>query len=76
MTPLQTADLIALPTQQRLALIETLWNSLHADDLEQPLPDWKLRALAFSRAQYEAAPQLAQSWQQAQINARKRSAVH
>jgi putative addiction module component (TIGR02574 family) len=75
MTSLLTADLVALPAQQRLALIETLWDSLHAEDLEQALPDWKLRALEFSRVQFEAAPQSAQSWQQVQINARQRTAT-
>lgn len=72
MNTIDANTLIALPAQQRLALIEALWDSLRAQDIEQALPDWKLRALEYSRAQYLAAPQTAQSWHQVQANARRR----
>ncbi len=72
MTPIDANTLLALPAEQRLALIETLWDSLHAQDIEQALPEWKLRALEYSRAQYLAAPDTAQSWSQVQANARQR----
>ena len=72
MNPIDANTLLALPAAQRLALIETLWDSLHAQDIEQALPDWKLRALEYSRAQYLAAPDTAQSWSQVQTNARQR----
>lgn len=72
MNPIDANTLLALPAAQRLALIETLWDSLHVQDIEQALPDWKLRALEHSRAQYLAAPDTAQSWSQVQTNARQR----
>jgi putative addiction module component (TIGR02574 family) len=72
MKPIDARTLLALPAQQRLELIETLWDSLHAQDIAQPLPEWKLRALEYSRAQYLAAPDTGQSWAQVQANARQR----
>lgn len=75
MNPIDASTLLALPAQQRLALIETLWDSLRAQDIEQPLPEWKLRALEYSRAQYLAAPHTAQSWSQVQANARQRQSA-
>jgi putative addiction module component (TIGR02574 family) len=72
MGTIDAASLLALPAQQRLELIEKLWESLHGQETEQPLPAWKLRALEYSRAQYLASPDTAQSWSQVQANARQR----
>ncbi len=33
-----TADLVKLPAEEKLALIESLWDSLNA--AEVPMPDW------------------------------------
>ena len=55
-TDLETLGLDKLSTQERLELIETLWDSL-PDQLDATMiPDWHLAELARRRAEAQANP--------------------
>jgi hypothetical protein len=54
--------LLNLPAAQKLELIEQLWASLMPSDLDQTVPSWKLETIDKSKAQYELAPESAESW--------------
>ena len=43
----QTAirQILALPVDQRLAILELLWDSLSADPTTVPVPDWQIEVL-------------------------------
>jgi putative addiction module component (TIGR02574 family) len=52
MSAADLADLLKLPPDQRLDLIEALWDSLDADDV--PMPDWHKDVLDEREANEEA----------------------
>jgi putative addiction module component (TIGR02574 family) len=54
--------LLTLPAERRLALIEALWDSLAADQINVPVPDWHLELLAERLAEDDATPAAADSW--------------
>jgi putative addiction module component (TIGR02574 family) len=55
-------DLLALPADRRLAIIEALWNSLAADPASVPIPQWHRNLLAERLAADDADTSLGQSW--------------
>jgi putative addiction module component (TIGR02574 family) len=55
-------ELLTLPAERRLALIEALWDSLTADQINVPVPDWHLKLLAERLAEDDATPAAADSW--------------
>jgi putative addiction module component (TIGR02574 family) len=55
-------DLLALPADRRLAIIEALWNSLAADPASVPIPQWHRNLLAERLAADDTDTSLGQSW--------------
>ncbi len=53
------SDLLKLPPQQRLDLIEALWDSLDAEDV--PMPDWHKTVLDEREANEDA--DLGDTWE-------------
>jgi putative addiction module component (TIGR02574 family) len=54
-------EIFDLPVDERLHLIETLWDSI--DPHEIPLPESHRRALDVARAAYDHDPEAGQSWE-------------
>ena len=50
-------------TAQKLALLETLWEDLRADEANVPSPAWHAEALAQARADYEAGRATFDDWE-------------
>ncbi len=55
-------DLLALPADRRLAIIEALWDSLAADPVSIPIPDWHRELLAERLTADDADKSPGQSW--------------
>jgi putative addiction module component (TIGR02574 family) len=55
-----------LPVEERLELVEALWNSIGADaDLERlPVPQWHREELARRLADLDANPEAESSWEE------------
>lgn len=62
-TDLTTLGLDKLSVQERLDLIETLWDSL-PDQLDGNIPDWHLAELAKRRADAGANPGVGKPWRE------------
>jgi putative addiction module component (TIGR02574 family) len=57
---LSKAEIFELPVEERLLLIETLWDSIETNEL--PLPESHRRALDESLADYKRDPAAGSSW--------------
>lgn len=55
-------DMLKLPITDRLRLIEELWNSLDAEHVALPVPDWHKAELDKRLAAHEADPSVARPW--------------
>ena len=68
-------DALALPPEDRAALLETLWDSLveHAGNV--PVPDWHGGVIEARRAQHRADPGAASPWREAlqRVEGRRKS---
>jgi putative addiction module component (TIGR02574 family) len=53
-------EIFEMPVSERLHLIETLWDSIDANDL--PVPESHLRALDAALADYQRNPDEGQPW--------------
>lgn len=55
-----------LPVEERLELVEALWDSIGADaDLERlPMPKWQREELARRLADFDADPEAGSSWEE------------
>ncbi len=60
MKPLTRDEILEMPVSERLRLIETLWDSIDANDL--PVPESHLLALDAAFADYERNPDEGSSW--------------
>jgi putative addiction module component (TIGR02574 family) len=58
-------SLLALPADERLALVEALWDSLAADPAAVPVPDWHLETLKARLADDDSDASPGQSWDDA-----------
>ncbi len=54
--------LLDLPADERLALAETLWNSLAANPRSVPLPDWHREIVAERLDEDDVNPAPGESW--------------
>jgi putative addiction module component (TIGR02574 family) len=71
MTTIDLADLLKLPPDQRLDLIEALWDSLTAKPESVPTPEWH-REVLLEREAMEAAD-LGDTWDVVKARLERRS---
>jgi putative addiction module component (TIGR02574 family) len=57
-------DLFKLPVDERLQLVEELWDSIAADAAKRPLPDAVITELRERSARYDANPDSAIPWEE------------
>lgn len=62
MTATHLAPLLQLPAQERLQIIEGLWDSLTRQPADLELPAWQAAELDRRLAEYEANPDEGASW--------------
>jgi putative addiction module component (TIGR02574 family) len=55
-------ELLQLPPEQRLELIEAIWDSLAATPEQVPIPDWHLRIIEERMADDERDPEPGDDW--------------
>jgi putative addiction module component (TIGR02574 family) len=55
-------DLASMSVQERLELIETIWDSLPEQLEAQDIPDWHMAELAKRRADASASPAIGKPW--------------
>jgi len=60
--PLTKEEIRELSPQQRLELIDELWESLSEDDV--PLPEWHKRLLDEALEEYERNPEEGKPWKE------------
>ena len=55
-----------LPVEERLELVEALWDSIGADaDLDRlPMPEWQREELERRLADFDADPEAGSSWEE------------
>ena len=53
-----------LPLEERLELVEALWDSIASTDVDSlQIPDWHREELARRLAEYDADPEAGSSWE-------------
>ena len=57
-------DLLALPADRRLEIMEALWDSLTSSPANIPIPDWHREMLKERMAADDADPSAGQSWEE------------
>ena len=63
MTPELRAAALALPVDEKLKLVEDLWDSIHEDELP-PLTQWQFEELERRRKNLEENPDSARPWEE------------
>ncbi len=61
---LEALGIDRLSVNERLELIEQIWDSLPEQVVPEEVPEWHLAELAKRRAQAEAQPGLGKAWRQ------------
>jgi putative addiction module component (TIGR02574 family) len=64
----QLSALLELSPDEKLDIIEALWESLNQSPELIPLPEWQKRELDRSKAQYDAHPESLLTWEEVQAN--------
>ncbi len=59
---IKTDELSGLPLEERLALVEAIWDSIEADADGLPLPDWHRDELDKRLATHAADPSSGEEW--------------
>lgn len=59
---IRTADLLDLPLERRLELVEALWDSIAADPDAVPVPDWHAAELDRRAALHADDPMSGEAW--------------
>jgi putative addiction module component (TIGR02574 family) len=62
---IKAEDILGLPFDKRLELVEDLWDSLAADAPSMPVPDWHRAELDRRLARHEADPGAVEPWEEA-----------
>jgi len=69
--PSEFAHLFSLPLEERLQLVEDLWDSIAAEQAAVPLQDWQTRELRERAARYDAGEETLHSWDEVVAHARQ-----
>ena len=71
---MQTAELVALPLNERLMAMEALWESLCLDSTQLPsVPDWHQEELMRRTAALDAGEDTMSPWEDAKDRIRERA---
>ena len=57
------AAVFALPVDEKLQLVEDLWNSIGSDELP-PIPQWQIEELERREAYLKAHPESVRPWEE------------
>ena len=68
---IKAKDIIGLPVDERLRLVEEIWDSLAADPSSVPLPDWHRTELDQRLARYQANPDAVEPWDEVRTRLNK-----
>ena len=60
----QLAPLLQLSRQEKLQLVEELWDSIVPEESHQPLAQWKIDELIRRKEAFEKDPSKARTWEQ------------
>jgi putative addiction module component (TIGR02574 family) len=60
----QFAPIFQLSRQEKLQLIEELWDSIAQEESQQPLAQWKVDELIRRKEAFEKDPSKARTWEQ------------
>lgn len=63
-----------LSLEERLKLIDRLWDSVAVDLARDPVPDWIIKELDARKARYERDPSTAVTWEEAKELLRQENA--
>ena len=61
------AALFKLPIEQRIQLVQDLWDSIADENPELPVPEWQLEELRRRAAKYEAGGVKTYPWDQVKL---------
>ena len=60
---IKTDELSGMPLDERLELVEAIWDSIEADETDLPLPDWHRDELDRRLAAHVADPASGVAWE-------------
>ena len=60
----QLASIFQLSREEKLQLVEELWDSIAQEESQQPLSHWKIDELARRKEAFLEDPSTARSWEQ------------
>lgn len=60
----QLASVFQLSREEKLRLVEELWDSIAQEESQQPLAQWKIEELTRRKAAFLKDPSTARSWEQ------------
>ena len=60
----QLASVFQLSREEKLQLVEELWDSIAQEELQQPLAQWKIDELTRRKEAFLKDPSTARSWEQ------------
>jgi putative addiction module component (TIGR02574 family) len=70
----QLAPIFQLSRQEKLQLVEELWDSIVQEESQQPLAQWKIDELTRREEAYQKDPSTALSWDEVKASILKRHA--
>ena len=60
----ELAPILQLSRDERLRLVEELWDSIAQEESQQPLAQWKIDELVRRKEAFEKDPSKARTWEQ------------
>lgn len=60
----ELAPILQLSREERLRLVEELWDSIAQEESQQPLAQWKIDELIRRKEAFEKDPSKAHTWEQ------------
>lgn len=60
----ELAPILQLSRDERLRLVEELWDSIAQEESQQPLAQWKIDKLVRRKEAFEKDPSKARTWEQ------------
>jgi putative addiction module component (TIGR02574 family) len=68
------APILQLSRQEKLQLVEELWDSIAQEESQQPLAQWKVDELIRREEAYKKDPSTALSWEEVRASIQRRHA--
>lgn len=73
---IKSREILGLPFDKRLQLVEDTWDFLAADASAVPIPDWHQRELRHRLARHQGDPDAVEPWDNVRGRLRSRTAKH